>query len=148
MDGILLEREYQQVLSENHQVIAGAFDLLEQLKNLYDLYIVSNGVAYTQHRRLTESGLAPYFKKIFVSEETGYQKPKIEFFEFVFERIPTFNKAETLIIGDSLSSDMQGGINAGLDTCWYNKNQTENKKKLPITYEIHNLESLLPILEK
>lgn len=141
-----LEAEYQDKLASGHMVIPGVYEILDQLKEHYDLYIVSNGVASTQYSRLDASGLTPYFKNMFISEETGYQKPQIEFFQYVSERIPNYDPAKALIIGDSLSSDMQGGINAGIDTCWYNPNKLKNSKGLAVTYEITALNELLDIL--
>lgn len=146
VDGIAFEKEYHKELNKGHKLIPGAIELLDQLKATHDLYIVTNGVADTQYKRLTASSLLPYFKEIFVSEVTGYQKPQIEFFQYVFERIPNFNPSETIIIGDSLSSDMQGGINAGIDTCWYNRAGITNSLELPITYEIQELRDLIPIV--
>jgi 2-haloacid dehalogenase len=103
-------------------------------------------VASTQYNRLHASGLFPYFQNIFISEETGYQKPQIEFFQYVFDRIPEFDSSKALIIGDSLSSDIQGGINANIDTCWYNPNKLVNNKGLKITKEISNLDQLCDIV--
>lgn len=148
VDGVLFEKEYHLELNKGHKIIPGSIELLDQLQDSYDLYIVTNGVADTQYERLTASGLLPYFKEIFVSEVAGYQKPRIEFFEYAFDRIPNFNPKEALIIGDSLSSDMQGGINVGIDTCWYNPKRLENTLGLPITYEIHELKDLLNIVSK
>lgn len=141
-----LETEYQSMLASEHMVIPGSFTILEQLKKHYHLYIVSNGVASTQYSRMHASGLYPYFKGVFISEETGFQKPQIEFFEYVFTRIPNLERSKTLIIGDSLTSDIQGGINANIDTCWYNPNKLCNSKNLPITYQISSLEALCDIL--
>ncbi len=141
-----LEEEYQELLASGHMLIPGATELLDHLKDRYDLYIVSNGVASTQYNRLHASGLFPYFKNIFISEETGYQKPQVEFFEYVFERIPQFDASRALIIGDSLSSDIQGGINAKIDTCWYNPKKLPNTKGLTITQEIASLDQLYQVL--
>lgn len=143
---INLEKTYQDLLASGHQTMADVFEVLDALKDKYELYIVSNGVATTQYSRLHASGLYPYFKSIFVSEDTGYQKPQIEFFEYVAVRIPDFDPSKALIIGDSLSSDIQGGVNAKIDTCWMNPGSLENKKQLPITFEIKGLKDLLPIL--
>lgn len=146
VDGVLYEKEYHRELNKGHKIIPGAKQVLEQLKDNYDLYIVTNGVADTQYERLTASGLYPYFKEVFVSEVAGYQKPRIEFFQYAFDRIPGFNKDATIIIGDSLSSDMKGGIDAGIDTCWYNPHHAENTLNLPISYEIKELKEILNIV--
>src|SRR5690606_32564259 len=114
----------------------------------FQLYIVTNGVPETQYKRLKNAKLDHYFKHIFVSVEIGYQKPMKEFFDYVFERIPDVKLEETLIIGDSLSSDIQGGINAGIDTCWFNRNRKQNQSPFKPTYEIHDLKELYSIINK
>lgn len=141
-----LEVEYQEMLASGHMVIPGTFELLDQLRDHFELYIVSNGVASTQYNRLHASGLFPYFQNIFISEETGYQKPQIEFFHYVFDRIPNFDASKALIIGDSLSSDIQGGVNANIDTCWYNPRNLANNKGLEITKEVSSLEQICEIV--
>lgn len=86
----MLEEKYRSFLEEGHQLIDGAFELIESLQDQYDLYIVTNGISKTQYKRLQASGLYPMFKGIFVSEDTGFQKPMKEYFDYVFERIPHF----------------------------------------------------------
>jgi 2-haloacid dehalogenase len=105
-DGIAFEDAYQELLGMQHFFIEGAFQIIKDLYEQFDLYIVTNGVTATQLRRLKESGVDLYMKKIFVSEETGYQKPMKEYFDYCFARIENFNKEEAIIIGDSLSSDI------------------------------------------
>lgn len=104
-------------------------------------------MTHTQYSRMKECGLKSYFKDIFVSEDTGYQKPAKEYFDYCFQRIENLDLKKTLIIGDSLSSDIQGGINVGIDTCWYNPQHLENTKQLPITYTISDLRELYMILK-
>ena len=145
LNGIHLDNLYRQYLEQSAVLIDGAEQLLQKLANYYDLYVVTNGVARTQIIRLNNSGLTTYFKDIFISEEIGYQKPKKEFFHRVFEKIPQINADKTLIIGDSLTSDIQGGINAGIDTCWFNRNGSINGTH-HTTYEIHQLQLLEDIL--
>lgn len=147
-DGIAFEDTYQDELGRGHDMIEHAMDVVQTLAQDYDLYIVTNGVSATQYSRLHDSGLHPYFKNIFISEEVGYQKPMVEYFEFCFAHIPHLKLEETLIIGDSLSSDMQGGVNAKIDTCWYNPCKKENAKKIPVTYEIKDLRELYNIVGK
>lgn len=145
-DGKEAEEYYRIHLEKGSHVIAGTFPVLDYLKERYSLYIVTNGVARTQHIRLRDSGLAPYFKKVFISEEAGSQKPQKEFFDYVFTHLPDAKPEDMLLVGDSLTSDMKGGVNAGIDTCWYNPSGAENKKNLPITMEIRSLEELKGIL--
>ncbi|WP_090633772.1 YjjG family noncanonical pyrimidine nucleotidase [Neobacillus massiliamazoniensis] len=146
VDGALLEKKYRSYLEEGHEFVNGAFELITDLQHQYDLYIVTNGISKTQDKRLRDSGLFPLFKRIFVSEDTGFQKPMKEFFDYVFARIPNFSAEQALIIGDSLSADIKGGQLAGLDTCWFNPEMKPNKTKLIPTYQIQKLEELYRIL--
>ncbi|SFM36324.1 2-haloacid dehalogenase [Paenibacillus sp. 1_12] len=146
VDGVLLEKKYRSYLEEGHQLLHGAFELITDLQHQFDLYIVTNGVSKTQDRRLRDSGLHPLFKDIFVSEDTGFQKPMKEYFDYVFARIPNFTVEKGLIIGDSLSADIKGGQLAGLDTCWYNSDMKPNNTGIVPTYEIHHLDELYRIL--
>ncbi|MFC7687916.1 YjjG family noncanonical pyrimidine nucleotidase [Ureibacillus sp. GCM10028918] len=147
VDGIALEMNYRKYLSQGHHLIEGALELIQALHTEFDLYIVSNGASYTQQKRLKDSGLAPYFKKVFVSEDTGYQKPMKAFFDFVFSQIENLNMQETLIIGDSFSADVTGGWNAGIDTCWINIIGQENQhSEIVPTYEIRKLEEIYAVL--
>ncbi|WP_312094738.1 YjjG family noncanonical pyrimidine nucleotidase [Niallia sp.] len=148
VDGALLEQSYREYLGEGNQLLDGALDLIREVSSHFDLYIVTNGMSATQEKRLKSSGLYPFFKAVFVSEDTGYQKPMKEFFDYCFARIPQINKETTLIIGDSLSADIQGGFNAGIDTCWINPFKQANKTNLQPTYEITKLIELLVLLEQ
>jgi len=146
VDGAEYERKYRSYLNDGHQLIEGAMELIQTLRDKFELYIVTNGVVATQEKRLKDSGLSPYFHHVFVSEEVGYQKPKLEFFDHVFQKLSHVDKAKTLIIGDSLTSDIQGGVNAGIDTCWYNPHAKKNNIDVQPTYEIRKLEELGRIL--
>jgi 2-haloacid dehalogenase len=146
VDGVLLEENYRMYLEEGNQLVNGALELMNELEKKYDLYIVTNGVSKTQDRRLRDSGLHPFFKNVFVSEDTGYQKPMKEYFDYVFARIPNFSLEHGLIIGDSLSSDIKGGMLAGLDTCWFNPKVKPNNTEIQPTYQIQTLEELFQIL--
>lgn len=146
MDGELLEKKYRRYLEQGHQLVAGAFNLISELNHDFDLYVVTNGVSKTQYKRLRDSGLFSFFKAIFVSEDTGYQKPMIEYFDYVFSRIPNFRAEEALIIGDSINADIKGGELAGLDTCWFNPNSKVNHTTITPTYQIHNLSELKQIV--
>lgn len=145
-DGIAFEDDYQKELGKGHKKLPFAKEVLETLSKEYHLYVVTNGVSQTQYSRLRMSGLYTYFEDIFVSEDIGYQKPRKEYFEYCFKKIPFFHQDETLIIGDSLSSDIQGGINAGIDTCWICCRETNNISIKP-TYVIHQLKDIYKILE-
>lgn len=146
VDGVLLEQKYRGYLEEGHELIDGAQSLIHNLKKEYDLYIVTNGVSKTQYKRLQDSGLHSAFKDVFVSEDTGYQKPMKEYFDYVFARIPNFKRENSLIIGDTLGSDILGGKNVGMDTCWFNPTNKSNTSEIVPTYQIAELEKLYDIL--
>lgn len=126
-------------------------DALETCRALHQLgcrlYVLTNGVSATQRRRLGASGLMPYLSDIFVSEEAGQPKPALAYFQYVFERIPEFEPSRALMVGDSLSSDMEGARRAGLDACWFNAKGLINEKGIPIRYEIAALPELIGIVE-
>lgn len=145
LDGRAFEDEYQYTLGQGFFVLDHAKEVLENLYQDYDLYIVTNGVSSTQYSRQKGSGIDRFFKDVFVSEDVGYQKPAKEYFDYCFKKIGQIDLEKTIIIGDSLSSDIQGGINAGIDTCWYNPKQM--KQTIPSTYTITDLRELYHILK-
>lgn len=147
VDGRTFHLDYQQALGRGCYLIDGARELCEELAKNYRLYCVTNGVAATQYSRLSGSGLDNFFSDIFVSEEIGHQKPSTHYFSAVFKSIPEFKASHALIIGDSLTSDIQGGKNTGIDTCWYNPSGKPAEPALKADYEIRKLNELFPILE-
>ncbi len=147
-DGVVFEDVYQELLGMQHFFIEGAPEVIKELYKRYDLYIVTNGVTHTQLRRFKDSGIDEYMMKIFVSEETGYQKPRKEYFDYCFERMEDFDRSRTMIIGDSLSSDIKGGNNAGITTCWYNPGRLINHTDARVDYEINNLRELPGIIDQ
>ncbi|MBR6615563.1 MAG: HAD-IA family hydrolase, partial [Lachnospiraceae bacterium] len=112
----------------------------------YPLYIVTNGVAATQYNRLAKSGLDKYFDGIFISEEANAQKPQIAFFEYCFEKMGRRDVENMLIIGDSLTSDMRGGNNAGIDTMWFNPKGEENHTEVHLDYIVTTLDEIKEML--
>ena len=148
-DGAYLAERYQFFLSKQGQTFPGVEDLLRELISQgYELYAATNGITYIQTGRLEQSGIAPFFKEIFISEQLNTQKPDAEFYEKIGARIPNFDKNQTLMIGDSLSADIQGGQNAGIDTVWYNPQHLENTTQLHPTHEVHSYKDLLNCLGK
>ena len=137
---------YERNLSSYHFFIDGAQELLEKLCGKYNLYLASNGTSVVQDRRIGESGIAKYFKGIFISEKIGHNKPAKEFFDYCFERIEGFLHSETIIVGDSLSSDIKGGRNAGILTCRVNPKSTPCSGNIIPDYEIKSLDELPGLL--
>lgn len=138
---------YEEYLKLGFFVVPYAEEVLQSLQSKCQMYVVSNGVATIQSSRMKGSGLEKYFIDRFVSEAVGYPKPQIEYFDYCFAHIDGFKKERTLIIGDSLSSDIQGGVNAGIDTCWFNPTHVSNNSQLTPTYEIDDLRQLFDIVE-
>lgn len=138
---------YEEFLHNGFYVINNAEYVLQKLQQLKcRLYLVSNGVLSIQNSRMRGSGMDKYFLRRFVSEEVGYPKPRKEYFDYCFKHIDKFERSRALIIGDSLTSDIQGGINAGIDTCWYNPKHIVNASFVMATYEINDLEQLFTIV--
>ena len=141
-------KDYQDYLGQGHYFIEGAEEVLQELSKRFRIYLVTNGTLSVQRGRLKSSGIEKYLQGVFISEEIGYNKPSIEYFEKCFSKIPDFKKENTAIIGDSLSSDIQGGINAGIQTIWFHRSRdlTEDPQPKP-DYEINSLKSLLEMLK-
>ena len=133
------ERLYRRNLGVGYQLIPHAIEILDWLKPRCRLFVTSNGVAETQYSRLSASGLDAYFERIFISEEIGAVKPSKEYFDYVFARIPDFRKEEAAIVGDSLSSDILGGLNAGITTIWFNPDKKAGRPEVRPDHEISDL---------
>jgi len=138
---------YERNLAFGHWFIPGAEELLEQLVPRYDLYLATNGTAAVQHSRLKSAGLERYFKRIFISEEVGADKPDAEYFRRCFAIIPDFDPACAVMVGDSLTSDIRGGRNVGIRTCWFNPAHKPVQPELAPDFEIHTLMDLPALLE-
>lgn len=141
-----LSLDYTDILSEQHFLIDGAEDTVKRLSEKCSLYIITNGIGYVQRRRIALSPIECYFKDLFISEEVGYEKPSIHFFEHVAERIPDYDPSKTLVVGDSMTSDMKGGIGAGLDCCYFSPNGRGIPQGSKIKYCINKLEELDAII--
>lgn len=138
-----VEKLYEDTLATHDELIEGAKAFLDELKEQYHLILISNGMPNIQHPRLISSGLESYFEHIFISEEIGAQKPSKDFFDIVFNTIQA-KKEECLVIGDGLTSDILGGYNYGIDTCFFNPNKKVSN--LP-TYDCMNFNEILKILK-
>ncbi len=147
VDAAACMKRYEHNLSIGHYFLPGAEEAVKKLHEKYRLFLVSNGTATVQHGRLTSAGLYPYFEQVFISQNIGYNKPDKAYFDRCFERIPGFAPEKALMVGDSLTSDIKGGINAGLKTVWVNP---EHKKCGDICpdYEIEGLCRLGALLEE
>ena len=148
-DGVYLAERYQFYLAQQGQVFSGAMELIDSIiDRSYELYAATNGITTIQTGRMTQSGLAPYFNQVFISEQLQTQKPDALFYEKIGQQIAGYSKEKTLMIGDSLTADIQGGNNAGIDTIWYNPHHLENKTQAQPTYEVDSYQDLLDCLDK
>ena len=125
-----------------------SYELVKSLKGRVRQYAVTNGTKVAQDRKLERSGLDQLFDGIFISDVLGWEKPTVEFFDHVFARIEPCEKSEMLIVGDSLTSDIKGGNNAGIPSVWYNPSGAPNDKGVTVDYEIRDLREILEILDK
>lgn len=139
---------YESMLAIGHYFMPGAPELLEELYGKYRLYIVSNGTAKVQEGRIGSSGIAKYMDGIFISQVLGANKPDKQFFDICFAEIPDFSLSETVIIGDSLSSDIKGGTNAGITTVWFNPKGIENDNDIKPDYTIKELSEVPGLLSQ
>ena len=145
--GAEMKRYYLNQLSTHPDLMPGnVLDVLHELAEVATMAIVTNGFDKVQSRRVKESGIAAFMEEVFVSERSDSEKPNRKIFDTALRTLGVENREHVLVVGDSLSSDIQGGINAGLDTCWLNRNHVENPGQISPTYEIESLEQLYPIV--
>ena len=140
-------RAYEKNLSIDHYFLPGAEEAVEYLSKHYRLFLVSNGTASVQKGRMTSANLYRFFEKVFVSQEIGHNKPSTAYFDAVAAQIPGYDPAKAIIVGDSLSSDIKGGINAGIATCWINPSHASARADIPADYEIEYLHQLPALLD-
>ena len=138
--------KYLYYISKSSFVIEGAEEIVSSLYGKYKLALVTNGIYSAQYERLMSSPLKDFFDVFVVSEKIGVAKPDPRFFSFVFKKIRHSDKHTALIVGDSLSSDIKGGINFGIDTCWFNPGRIRNEREISPTYEIEKLAQVEDIL--
>lgn len=141
-----MSRLYIENLSEQTYLLDGAYELCARLSGLADMYIVTNGVEYVQRKRLGSFAMKEFFSEYFISGVIGHEKPSVKFFEAVSSMIPNFDKSSAVMIGDSLSSDIQGGINFGIDTCWYNPKGKSAPEHMNITNVSHSFDEVYNFL--
>lgn len=146
VDGVKVARTYERFLGQGHWFLPGAEEAVMELSKKYRLFLASNGTASVQKGRMTSADLYRWFEEVFVSQEIGYNKPSKAYFDACFARIPNFDREKCLMVGDSLSSDILGGINAGIKTCWVNPGHTDSGEIRP-DYEIEALAQLPTLLE-
>ena len=138
---------YAENLAIGHYFLPGAREAVERLAGKYKLYLASNGTKKVQASRLASADISHFFADIFISQDMGADKPAKVYFDRCFARIPGFDPARAMIVGDSLSSDIQGGINAGIATCWVNPDGKPERPDIKADYQIQRLSQLEALLE-
>lgn len=145
-DPFIINERYLSYLGQGGNLLSGAKELITELhQSGYDLYIVTNGIENTQRKRLTKAGILPFFTDIFVSETIGWQKPCIEYFDYALSHIRETDKSKVLLIGDSLTSDIKGAVNAGIDCVWL-RHSPDTVTDLPCTHIIDEITQLKNII--
>ena len=147
VDPVQMQAGYERNLSIGHYFLPGAQEAVESLSKKYRLFLVSNGTASVQKGRMTSANLYPYFEKVYVSQEIGHNKPAKAYFDACFASIPDFDPAKAIIVGDSLTSDILGGIHAGIATCWVNPAHLPKREDIPADYEIEGIYQLEALLQ-
>lgn len=137
---------YLRRLGEGAYLLPGAQEIVELLREHARLAIITNGFAQVQRSRFSRTAMVRHFEEVFISGEMGSQKPSPEYFEAVFDRFSDVPANRMLIVGDSLSSDIRGGQNVGVDTCWFNPERQSLGSASPPTYHIQSLAEIAPIV--
>lgn len=145
-DALLCEKRFLSNLNHCTIFVDGAMDLVKYLSKKYVVCSASNAPYVQQVERLTNSGIKPYLKHIFVSEKIGYNKPDTRFYDYCFDKAKRYAKSETVMIGDSLSADILGGINYGIKTIWFNFENKPLNPNIKPNYIVNKLEEIKGIL--
>ena len=145
-DGSLIEELFEKSIAESAYEVQGAKELLEYLSKKHQLCVVSNGFRAVQENRLNISGFRKYFNKMFFSEDIGISKPQKEFFDYCFNSLNNPPKEDVILIGDSLSADILGGINYNIKTIWFNKNNETCPDNIKPTYIVRALTEIEDII--
>lgn len=146
-DAVWTARHYEKLLGIGHYFLPGAEEAVAALQKKYRLFLASNGTASVQKGRLTSANLYRFFEKVFVSQELGENKPSKGFFDLAFAQIPDFDPEKALMVGDSLTSDILGGINAGIRTCWVNPAHKPGRADICPDFTIESITQLPALLE-
>lgn len=146
MDEYEFAKSYMMNLSQSSFLYDDSMSLVQDLSREYRLTIITNGLTAVQHNRVRNSAIGKYMDDVVISEEVGLSKPDKRIFEHALKNIGCTDRHKVLMVGDSLTTDIQGGINANIDTCWFNPGKIKNTTSFKPTYEIHSLPALRKIL--
>ena len=146
LDAKKMAEDYMNALSTKGILLDGAENMLRALYGKARMYIVTNGIEFIQRGRYARCGIEKYFDDIFISDTIGFDKPSVKYFEYVEDHINSFDKSRTLIIGDSLTSDMRGGLNYGIDTCWYNPSGKNVPEDMRLTFVARSFDEVVDFI--
>lgn len=141
---------YEEHLGEKAFEIEGAYEVCKALSKQYEIAVITNGISQVQNSRIAKSSFHPFINKLFISEEIGISKPAAAIFEYALREMGNIDESEALMVGDSLSSDMKGSQNAGMDSCFFNPKQIDRQIVEEVaspTYEIKDLRELIELLK-
>jgi len=147
IDADEFSHQYLSRLAEGTYLIEGAEELLASLSGKVGLILMTNGIKEVQRSRLSLSSIESYFSDIIISDEVGVAKPDKKIFEIALKNMSIIDKNSILMIGDNLSSDIKGGSNFGIDTCWYNPKHEESNPGIRATYEVKDLADIREIIQ-
>ena len=147
IDAVKFSEAYLQNLAGCTDLLPGAEKTVKAMAGQVQMMVITNGLKEVQRPRLAQSAIADFMAGMIISEEVGAAKPAGEIFDAAFARMGHPDRSRVLIVGDSLTSDMQGGYDYGIDTCWFNPNGAPGRPELPVTYEIAHMSELLEIVQ-
>lgn len=145
VDGVLVDKQYRGFLEERNDVMNGAMSLLTQLKSKgYTIFAGTNGVGQTQRKRLASANMTDLFDGLYISEEVGFEKPDVRFFDYIFNDARITDLSKVVMIGDSLSSDIEGANRVGIDSIWFSNGAETSDKTY--TKKVDNLSEILELV--
>ena len=147
-DARKMATDYMEQLSQRGYLLDGARKLLLSLQGKVKMYIITNGVDFIQRRRYAHSGISEFFDGIFISGELGFEKPDPKYFECVESSLGVLSRESTLVVGDSLTSDIRGANNYGFDSCWYNPKAKPLSDAAHPTYTALSFDEVYSVIEK
>lgn len=147
VDAEAVTRGYEKNLGIGHYFLPGAQEAVDSLSRKYRLFMASNGTASVQHSRMTSADLYKYFETVFISQQIGHNKPSREYFDACFAQIPGFDPSKAMMVGDSLTSDILGGIQSGMRTCWINPDHLPGREDIRPDYTLESITQLEALLE-
>ena len=147
IDSSAFAKTYMRNLGSASYIYEGVPKLLHELEGKYRMAIITNGLTAVQSRRIRQSDIKEFFEEIVISEEITLVKPDPKIFDYTLEKLGHMDRKSVLMVGDNLKSDILGGINAGIDTCWLNAGGQKNVSDIHPTFEIQSVLDIQSILE-